>query len=73
MANSFVNYTLGLYAIFKAQEEKMCKEFDQRAEEARKLYWDACKYPRKKKKKIRKQAVEDFRFYKQLAQPIIFF
>ena len=26
-------------------------------EQARKEYWDACKYPRKKKKKLRKEAL----------------
>ena len=46
------------------------KEFEIKAEEAKKLYWDACKYPRKKKKKIRKQAKADFELYTILSQPV---
>lgn len=57
---------------FVQREKEMNEEFEQRAEEARKLYWDACKYPRKKKKAIRKKAKADFYFYKQLAQPVLF-
>lgn len=50
----------------------MCKEFNRRADEALKIYWDARKYPRKMKKKIRTKARKDYFFYKQLAQPVLF-
>ena len=70
MMNSFLSMAMFYAMEFQAQEEKMCKEFDRRAEEARDIYWDACKYPRKKKKAVRKRAKKDFFLYKQLAKSI---
>ena len=32
-------------------------------QEAVDKYWDACKYPRKKKKKMRKEAQRDYNFW----------
>ena len=68
-----LDYLLAHYYEYKAQEEVMCKEFSRRKEEARKLYWNACKYPRKKKKSLRKQALSDFQLYSILEQPVIFY
>lgn len=39
---------------------------EQRIQEAIDLYWEACKYPRKKKKAMRKKAQADYSFYKSL-------
>ena len=44
--------------------------YEEKAEKARQLYWDACKYPRKKKKKIRKIAKLDYQFYTSLKSQI---
>lgn len=52
--------------IIKAEDE----EFKRRAEEAKQAYWDACKYPRKKKKAIRKRAQFDYSFYLQLSDRV---
>ena len=53
-------------------ENTTCPEFTNKVEEARKLYWDACKYPRKKKKKIRKEATTDYALYMYLSKLVIF-
>jgi IMP dehydrogenase/GMP reductase len=52
------------------EQQKQQEEFKRRAEEARRAYWDATKLPRKTKKKVRKQAREDYFFYTVLSQPI---
>lgn len=70
--NSIVSMAYGMYHVAKAQEEQFCKEFKERAEQNVKDYWDACKYPRKKKKAIRKKAEADYIFHMRLAQPTLF-
>lgn len=60
------------FMVAQAQEKQMCKDFANRAEIARKKYWDACKYPRKIKKKMRKEARTDFTLYSQLSKPMLF-
>ena len=52
------------------REKQMTKHFEEKAEEARKKYWDACKYPRKTKKRMRKEAAQDYYLYKELAKPL---
>jgi hypothetical protein len=70
---SMLNYLYGGTAlIYKAFEENMCKDSTRKKEQARELYWDACKLPRKQKKKVRKQAKSDFELYSILEQPLIF-
>jgi len=69
---SIVDYCLGMASIAKAQEEQMCAEFKERAEETKKKYWDACKYPRKTKKRMRKEAIKDYELYMILAKPFLF-
>lgn len=69
---SIFNYALGLVNHYETMEQDMCKDFTRRKEQAISLYWDACKYPRKKKKKLRKQAKADFELYSILEQPITF-
>lgn len=63
-----VNFILAQASAFQEREKEMSEEFKRRAEEARKVYWDACKYPRKKKKAIRKRAQVDCSFYLQLSE-----
>jgi hypothetical protein len=57
---------------FLIAEEQMRQDFLEKAEEARQLYWEACKYPRKKKKKIRKRARAEYELYWILSQPVTF-
>jgi hypothetical protein len=68
--NDFVKFILNEACMFELHQKEMNKEFKRRAEEARKAYWDACKYPRKKKKEIRKKAQVDYSFYLQMSEPL---
>ena len=36
-------------------------------------YWDACNYPRKKKKQMRKEALRDYNFYLSLQKTLYFY
>jgi len=65
-----VNFILAQALAFQEREKEMNEEFKKRAEEAKQAYWDACKYPRKKKKAIRKRAQFDYSFYLQLSEPV---
>lgn len=69
-----LNVIFGMYTMyihdFIVKEEQMNKYFEEKAEEARKKYWDACNYPRKIKKRIRKEARGDYYFYKELVNPV---
>lgn len=60
-AMMFFAQALGMHEDIKSKNEE-------KIEEARKLYWDACKYPRKKKKAMRKQAIKDFNFWSSLSE-----
>lgn len=65
-----VNFILAQALAFQEREKEMNEEFKKRAEEAKQAYWDACKYPRKKKKAIRKRAQVEYSFYLQLSEPV---
>ena len=65
---SMLNYLYGTVLMFHTFEEDSTRK----KEQARELYWDACKLPRKQKKKVRKQAKSDFELYSILEQPLIF-
>ena len=67
-----LSYLYGTALIYTAIEKNMCKDSTRKKEQARELYWDACKLPRKQKKKVRKQAKSDFELYSILEQPLIF-
>lgn len=69
---SLINYLYANLLLYEAQEKQMCDEFSKRKEQARQLYWDACNYPRKKKKTLRKQAKSDFELYSILEKPALF-
>ena len=58
--NNLINSILYLYC---EPYLKMQEEFAKKKEEARKKYWDACKLPRKKKKKQRKEAISEYNLY----------
>lgn len=64
------NFILAQTLLYTQREQEMNKEFKRRAEEARQAYWDAIKYPRKKKKAIRKKAQLAYSFYLQLSKPM---
>ncbi len=46
-----------------AEMEEVNKANKRKIQEAVDKYWDACKYPRKKKKKMRKEAQRDYNFW----------
>lgn len=45
------------------QVEEIKLRNKEQIEKARDMYWDSCKYPRKKKKAMRKKALKDFAFW----------
>lgn len=53
------------------KEKEMCEEFSKRKKAAEKKYWDACKYPRKTKKRMRKEALNDYELYSYLEKPFL--
>lgn len=70
--NGLMSSIVGMAISFKMMEEKCNETFKDKAEEARKKYWDACKYPRKVKKQMRKEAIMDYNFYTQLSMPVLY-
>ena len=62
------DFLIGLANGFLAQQKLVNQEFDNRAEAAKQAYWDACKLPRKQKKKARKEAIFNYNFYKAIQQ-----
>lgn len=71
--SNLLNMALGMALSFQSMQNDMHKEFEERAELDRQKYWDACKYPRKTKKKMRKEAKADYALHIQLAQPLIYY
>lgn len=65
-----VNFILAQALLYMQREQEMNESFKKKAEEARQAYWDACKYPRKKKKAIRKEAKSNYSFYLQISEPV---
>lgn len=66
----FLQFIINEACMFELHQKEINKGFKKRAEEAEKLYWDACKYPRKKKKTIRKKAKADYSFYLKMSEPL---
>lgn len=60
---SFYSVMLGEALITMGMMESMN---EQKVQEAIDLYWEACKYPRKKKKAMRKKAQADYSFWKSM-------
>ena len=51
-----------------------CRDSNQeKIDAAIQKYWDACNYPRKKKKQMRKEALRDYNFYLSLQETLDFF
>ena len=46
-----------------AENQEANNSNKRKIQEAIDKYWDACKYPRKKKKKIRKEAQKEYDFW----------
>jgi hypothetical protein len=69
--NSFINMCMSMVEQSIEREIEMCAEFKRRAELDKQRYWDACKYPRKIKKRIRKEALADYNFHMMLSKPMI--
>ena len=70
--NTLLSSMVEMAMSFQEMEKKSNEEFKKRAEQAQKKYWDACKYPRKVKKKMRKEAIAEYNFYTQLSKPILY-
>lgn len=66
--DNIIGVALGYYEIAKAQEKEMSKDFKNRAKQARQKYYDAAKFPRKLKKKVRKEALYEYNFYVALSK-----
>lgn len=52
------------YSQFLKEQENIKSKNEQKIQEAIDLYWRACDFPRKTKKKMRKQANFDYSFWK---------
>lgn len=51
-----------------------CKDSNQdKIDAAIQKYWDACNYPRKKKKQMRKEAQKEYDFYLSLQETLDFY
>ena len=51
-----------------------CRDSNQeKIDAAIQKYWDACKYPRKKKKQMRKEAQKEYNFYLSLQETLDFY
>lgn len=61
-------YTKIILAQTLGQIEDIKSMNEAKIEEARGMYWDACKYPRKKKKAMRKQAIKDYILWSELSE-----
>lgn len=62
------NYIMRIAQAFVLEQKLIDAEFELRAQEAKKSYWDACKLPRKQKKQVRKEAVLNYNLYKLILQ-----
>lgn len=59
----FGTYFGSIFAQVNAEIEEAGEANKRKIQEAVDKYWDARKYPRKKKKKIRKEAQKDYDFW----------
>ena len=51
-----------------------CRDSNQdKIDAAIQKYWDACNYPRKKKKQMRKEAQKEYNFYLSLQETLDFY
>jgi hypothetical protein len=61
--NMFGAYFGSMLMQVSDEMEKANKANKRKIQEAVDKYWEACKYPRKKKKKMRKEAQRDYSFW----------
>jgi hypothetical protein len=59
----FGGYFGSMLMYVSAEMEEANKANKRKIQEAVDKYWDACKYPRKKKKKMRKEAQREYSFW----------
>lgn len=67
LLNSILTMSMG----FMELEKQMCEEFKRRAELDKQKYWDACKYPHKVKKRMRKEAIKSYELHIMLSNSIM--
>lgn len=70
--NTLLSSMIGMAISFQEMGKQSNEKFKEKAEEARKKYWNACKYPRKVKKQMRKEAIAEYNFYIQLSIPVLY-
>ena len=63
MTNMFGAYFGSMLMEVSAEMEEANKANKRKIQEAVDKYWDACKYPRKKKNKMRKEAQREYSFW----------
>jgi len=63
MMNMFGAYFGSMLMQVSDEMEEANKANKRKIQEAVDKYWEACKYPRKKKKKMRKEAQRDYNFW----------
>ena len=63
MLNMFGGYFGSMLMYVSTEMEEANKANKRKIQEAVYKYWDACKYPRKKKKKMRKEAQKEYDFW----------
>ncbi len=61
--NMFGAYFGSMLMEVSAEMEEANKANKRKIQEAVDKYWDACKYPRKKKKQMRKEAQREYSFW----------
>lgn len=59
---------LGILARVLAEQALIEIHNEQKIQEAIDKYWEACKYPRKIKKRMRKEANKDYNFWMSLKE-----
>ena len=64
--NDILTEYFTIFRKYVQEINEMNAEFTRRRDEAIKEYWNACNYPRKKKKKVRKQCIVDIQLYSVL-------
>ena len=63
-----INLIRGMYMLHDCRDSNQDK-----INAAIQKYWDACKYPRKKKKQMRKEALKEYNFWVSLQKTLDFY
>lgn len=59
---------IGILAKILAEQALIQIHNEEKIQQAIDKYWDACKYPRKIKKRMRKEATKDYNFWMSLKE-----